>query len=74
MLLEVLESVIFLEIFPFGKWHYTELTNVDILYFRELRKHGIAKKDVSPRNVHPSQFSQGYVSAYHPESRPGVST
>jgi hypothetical protein len=42
MLLEVLESVIFLEIFPFGKWHYTELANVDILFFCELRKHGIA--------------------------------
>jgi hypothetical protein len=29
MLLEVLESVIFLETFPFVKWHYTELANVD---------------------------------------------
>jgi hypothetical protein len=33
MLLEVLESVIFLEIFPFGKWHYTERRNADILVF-----------------------------------------
>jgi hypothetical protein len=33
MLLEVLESVILLETFPFGKWHYTELANVDILLF-----------------------------------------
>jgi hypothetical protein len=33
MLLEVLESVIFLEIFPFGKLHYTERSNVDILLF-----------------------------------------
>jgi hypothetical protein len=74
MLLEVLERVICLEIFPFGKWHYTECPNVDILLFSELRKHGIAQKDVSPWNVHFSQFSRGYVSAYHPESRPGVST
>jgi hypothetical protein len=29
MLLEVLESVIFLETFPSVKWHYTELSNVD---------------------------------------------
>jgi hypothetical protein len=33
MILEMLESVIFLEIFPFGKWHYTERPNVDILLF-----------------------------------------
>jgi hypothetical protein len=33
MLLEVFESVIFLEIFPFGKWHYTERPNADILVF-----------------------------------------
>jgi hypothetical protein len=25
----MLESVIFLETFPFVKWHYTELANVD---------------------------------------------
>jgi hypothetical protein len=48
MLIEVLERVIYLEIFPFGKWHYTERPNVDILLFSELRKHGIAQKDVSP--------------------------
>jgi hypothetical protein len=42
MLLEVLESVIFLEIFPFGKWDYTEIENVDIFLFCELRKHSIA--------------------------------
>jgi hypothetical protein len=29
MLLEVLGSVIYLETFPFVKWHYTELANVD---------------------------------------------
>jgi hypothetical protein len=29
MLLEVLECVIFLETFPFVKWHYAELANVD---------------------------------------------
>jgi hypothetical protein len=29
MLLEVLESVIFLETFSFVRWHYTELANVD---------------------------------------------
>jgi hypothetical protein len=29
MLLEVLESVIFLETLPFVKWYYTELANVD---------------------------------------------
>ena len=28
MLLEVLEGVIFLETFPFVKWHYTELAHV----------------------------------------------
>jgi hypothetical protein len=28
MLLEVLESVTFLETFPFVEWHYTEFTNV----------------------------------------------
>jgi hypothetical protein len=33
MLLEVLESVILLETFPFGKWHYTELANVDTPFF-----------------------------------------
>jgi hypothetical protein len=31
MLLEVLEIVIFLETFPFVKWYYTELANVDSL-------------------------------------------
>jgi hypothetical protein len=31
MLLEVPESVIFLETFSFVKWHYTELANVDSL-------------------------------------------
>jgi hypothetical protein len=29
MLLEVLESMIFLETFSFVKWHYTELADVD---------------------------------------------
>jgi hypothetical protein len=33
MILEVLESVILLETFPFGKWYYTELANADILLF-----------------------------------------
>jgi hypothetical protein len=42
MLLEVLESVLFLEIFPFGKWHYTEIENVDIFLFCEMHKHGMA--------------------------------
>jgi hypothetical protein len=42
MLVEVLESVIFLEILPFGKCYYTELANEDIVFFCELRKHGIA--------------------------------
>jgi hypothetical protein len=28
MLLEVVESVIFLETFPFMEWHYAELANV----------------------------------------------
>jgi hypothetical protein len=42
MLLEVPERVIFLEIFPFAKWHYTEIENVDIFLFCELRKHGMA--------------------------------
>jgi hypothetical protein len=42
MLLEVLESVIFLEIFPFGKWHYAESSNVNILLFCELCEHGMS--------------------------------
>jgi hypothetical protein len=42
MIIEVLESVIFLEIFPFGKWHYTESPNVNILLFCELCEHGMA--------------------------------
>jgi hypothetical protein len=44
MLLEVLERVIFLETFPFVKWHYTELANVDshTPFFCELLKLGIA--------------------------------
>jgi hypothetical protein len=42
MLLEVLERVIFLEIFPFGKWQYTECANVDMLPLCELCVHGMS--------------------------------
>jgi hypothetical protein len=37
MLLEVLESVIILETFPFVKWHYTELANVDSHTIKRLK-------------------------------------
>jgi hypothetical protein len=64
MLLEVLESVIFLEIFPFGKWYYTELANVDILLFFVY---------CANMALHRRMFPLGMFTL-HPESHPWVST
>jgi hypothetical protein len=69
MLLEVLESVTFLETFPFVDWHYAELANVlsPTIFIVSCRSTALPNKDASSLHAHASHFSPGHVFAYQPK-------